>query len=159
MVAFLPMSPRPTGLAGLVLIALAAGACGLVSTTPPEPTPADFPDLAIDLTQHGVKLDDVVSGDAGCDDPVLIPTAISMNASGLDQSQPVRLYLYVFRTGEVFERLRSTVDDCARSYVTDPDTFESVDQSPYVLAGQGPWAPGFEAALRAGLETAAGNGG
>ena len=59
----------------------------------------------------------------------------------------------------MFERLRSTVDDCARSFVTDPETFESIDQSPYVLAGQGPWAPAFEAALRAGLEAAAGNGG
>ena len=159
MVAFVPMSPSRTGLAGLVLVALVAGACGVVSTTPPEPTPADFPTMAIELTRQGIVIDNVVAGDAGCDDPVLIPTAIAMDASGDGQAQPVRLYLYVFRTGEVFERLRSTVDDCARSFVTDAETFESIDQSPYVLAGQGPWAPAFEAALRAGLEAAAGNGG
>lgn len=158
MVAFAPMSPR-RGLAGLLLMALASGACGIVSTSPPEPTPADFPDLAIELTQRGILIDNVVSGDAGCDDPVLIPTAIAMDASGAGQTKPVRVYLYVFRTSEVFERLRSTVDDCARSFVTDPETFESIDQSPYVLAGQGPWAPAFEAALRDGLELAAGNGG
>jgi hypothetical protein len=159
MIAFAPMSPRRIGLAGLLLAALVAGGCGIVSTSPPAPTPADFSDLAIELTQQGIVIDNVVSGDAGCDDPVLIPTAIAMDASGVGQTKPVRIYLYVFRTSEVFERLRSTVDDCARSFVTDPESFESIDQSPYVLAGQGPWAPGFEAALRKGLEVAAGNGG
>ncbi len=159
MIAFAPMSPRRIGLAGLLLVALVAGGCGIVSTSPPAPTPADFSDLAIELTQQGIVIDNVVSGDAGCDDPVLIPTAIAMDASGMGQTKPVRVYLYVFRTSEVFERLRSTVDDCARSFVTDPESFESIDQSPYVLAGQGPWAPAFEAALRKGLEVAAGNGG
>ena len=159
MIAFAPMSPRRIGLAGLLLVALVAGGCGIVSTSPPAPTPADFSDLAIELTQQGIVIDNVVSGDAGCDDPVLIPTAIAMDASGMGQTKPVRIYLYVFRTSEVFERLRSTVDDCARSFVTDPESFESIDQSPYVLAGQGPWAPAFEAALRKGLEVAAGNGG
>ncbi len=159
MIAFAPMSPRRIGLAGTLLAALAVSACGIVSTSPPEPTPADFSDLAIELTQHGIVIDNVVSGDAGCDDPVLIPTAIAMDASGMGQTKPVRLYLYVFRTSEVFERLRSTVDDCARSFVSDTETFESIDQSPYVLAGQGPWAPAFETALRAALEVAAGNGG
>jgi hypothetical protein len=159
MIAFAPMSPRLIGLAGLLLVALVVDGCGIVSTSPPAPTPADFSDLAIELTQQGIVIDNVVSGDAGCDDPVLIPTAIAMDASGMGQTKPVRIYLYVFRTSEVFERLRSTVDDCARAFVTDPESFESIDQSPYVLAGQGPWAPAFEAALRKGLEVAAGNGG
>jgi hypothetical protein len=155
------MSPAPLRrvLLGLLLTALVCGGCGIVSSSPPEPTPADFPDLAIALTQRGLVIDHVVSGDAGCDDPVLVPTAIGLDASGLDQTKPVRLYLYVFRTSDVFERLRSTIDACARSFVTDAQSFESIDQSPYVLAGQGPWAPRFEAALRAGLEVAAGNGG
>ena len=78
---------------------------------------------------------------------------------GLDQATTVRLYLYIFRDRDAFERLRATVDACARSYVTDPETFESIDQSPFVLAGQGPWGQQFEAALRAGLLKAAGNGG
>jgi hypothetical protein len=159
--AFGPMSPTPARRApfGLLATAVLVAACGIVSTTPPAPTPADFPDLAIDLTQQGIVVDNVVAGDAGCTDPVLVPTAIGMDASGLGQSTPIRLYLYIFRTSQVFERLRSTVDVCARSFVTDPETFESIDESPYVLAGQGPWPPAFEAALRKGLEIAAGNGG
>jgi uncharacterized protein YfaQ (DUF2300 family) len=64
----------------------------------------------------------------------------------------------VFRNRATFERLRATVDSCARSFVTDPATYESVDESPYVVAGQGPWATGFEAALRQGLDVAAGSG-
>ncbi len=155
------MSPTPArrALFGLFATSVLLAACGVVSTSAPVPTPADFGDLAIDLTREGILIDRVVSGDAGCDDPVLVPTAIGMDASGLGQATPIRLHLYIFRTSEVFERLRSTVDACARSFVTDAETFESIDQSPYVLAGQGPWPPAFEAALRKGLEVAAGNGG
>jgi hypothetical protein len=143
----------------LGLAALAVAACSFVETAPPSPTPADFPDTAIELAQRGVVIDHVVSGDAGCDDKVLAPTAIAFDASGLDQATKVRVYLYVFRNRDSFERLRATIDDCARTFVTDPQTYESIEQSPFVLAGQGPWGSRFEAALRAGLEVAAGNGG
>jgi hypothetical protein len=139
--------------------ALAVCACSFVETTPPSPTPADFPDTAIQLTQRGVVIDHVVSGDAGCGDKVLAPTAIAFDASGLDQASKVRVYMYVFRDRESFERLRASIDDCARTFVTDPETYESIEESPFVLAGQGPWAPNFKTALRAGLEAAAGTGG
>jgi len=144
---------------GLGLVALAVAACSFVETTPPAPTPADWPDTAIELVQRGIVIDGVRSGDAGCDDRTLAPTAIAFDASGLDQPSKVRLYMYVFRNRAVFERLRATIDDCARTFVTDPATYESIEQSPYVLVGQGPWGTKFEAALRAGLEVAAGTGG
>jgi hypothetical protein len=69
------------------------------------------------------------------------------------------MYVYIFSNREAFERLRATVDDCARNFVTDPETYESLEQSPFVIVGQGPWGPKFKAALRAGLEVAAGTGG
>ena len=144
---------------GLCLVVLAVTACSFVETTPPAPTPADWPDTAIELVQRGVVIDSVVSGDAGCDDRVLAPTAISFDASGLDQASKVRVYMYIFRNRAAFERLRATIDDCARTFVTDPETYELIEQSPYVLVGQGPWGTQFEAALRAGLEIAAGTGG
>ena len=154
------MSPlRPLAVCFALLVVLAVSACNFVETTPPAPTPADFPDTAIQLTQRGIALDHVVSGDAGCDDKVLAPTAIAFDASGLDQATKVRMYLYVFRNRESFERLRATIDDCARTFVTDPETYESLEQSPFVVVGQGPWGPKFKAALRAGLEVAAGTGG
>ena len=99
-----------------------------------------------------------MSGDAGCNDSVLTPTARSFDASGLDQAATVRVYLYMFADRATYERLRTTIDDCARSFVTDPETYQSVEQSPFVLAGQGPWGTAFEAALRAGLIVAAGSG-
>ncbi len=142
----------------LFVASLGLAACGSISTTAPAPTPADFQGLATELTIRGVAIDDLVSGDAGCDDKVLIPTAIGITANGLDQDEPVRIYLYIFRNREAFERLRATIDACARSYVTDPDTFETVEQSPFVLAGQGPWAPKFEAAVREALLVAGGTG-
>lgn len=141
-----------------MLAVLALAGCGTISTSPPAPTPADFQGIATELSKRAIAIDRIVSGDAGCADPVLVPTAIGFDASGLDQAQPVRIYLYVFRNRAAFERLRATVDDCARTFVTDPDTFETAEQSPYVVAGQGPWAPDFEAALREGLEVAAGTG-
>ncbi len=142
-------------LASLLLVA----ACGVIPTNSPAPTPADFPTLAGDMALQGVKIESVVSGDPGCTDPVLTPTAIALTAHGLDQASPVKMYLYVFRNRAAFERLRETVDTCAQAYVTDPQTFESLDQSPFVLAGQGPWAPEFKAVVRAALLKAAGNGG
>ena len=159
MVASRAMSPRRVMFAAVLLVvALVSGACGTISTTPPAPTPADFQGIAGELTKRDVVIDRIVSGDAGCDDPVLVPTAIGLDASGLDQAEPVRIYLYIFRNRESFERLRATIDDCAGSFVTDPETFETVEQSPFVLAGQGPWAPEFEAAIRESLAVAAGTG-
>ena len=102
---------------------------------------------------------DWISGEAGCADGELRKTAIRFEAAGLDQAEPVTLYLYVFRNRAAFERNRASVGPCAAAYVTDADTFEQVEQSPYVVAGQGPWAPEFEAALRRTLEVAAGTGG
>jgi len=142
----------------LFVASLGLAACGSISTTAPAPTPADFQGLATELTIRGVAIDDLVSGDAGCADKILIPTAIGITADGLDQVEPVRIYLYIFRNREVFERLRATIDACARSYVTDPETFETVEQSPFVLAGQGPWAPKFESVIREALLVAGGTG-
>lgn len=146
-----------TALCLAVVVQLVA-ACGSISTTAPAPTPADFQGLASEMSIRRIAIDDLVSGDAGCTDAVLIPTAIGITAKGLDQTTPVRIYLYVFRNRDVFDRLRSTVDDCARAFVTDPQTFETVEQSPFVLAGQGPWAPEFEAAIRESMLVAAGTG-
>jgi hypothetical protein len=138
---------------------LMLGACGLVSTTPPAPTPADFPGITAEVAKRGVLVNHFVSGDAGCNDPVLTPTAIAFDAKGLDQADYVRIYIYIFRNKEAFERLRASVDACAASFVTDPATFETVEQSPFVLASQGPWGAEFEKALRDGLTAAAGTGG
>jgi hypothetical protein len=155
----MPSSPRLRRVpAAALLLALAVAACGTISTTPPAPTPADFQGIATEFTKRQIAIERIVSGDAGCDDPTLIPTAIGFDASGLDQADPVRIYLYVFRNRAAFERLRASVDGCAQSFVTDPATFETAEQSPYVVAGQGPWAPEFEAAVRDALLVAAGTG-
>jgi hypothetical protein len=153
-----PRRPGPCLATLAALIALLLAACSYVETTPPAPTPADFGGIAIEFAKRGLHLDHVVSGDPGCTDKVLAPTAIAFDADGLDQKTPVRLYLYAFADRATFERLRSSIDACARTYVTDPQTFESIEESPYVIASQGPWGSQFEAILRTGLKAAAGNG-
>jgi len=158
------MSPTRPGPGRLTIVpvvlaaAFVAAACGVLTTTPPAPTPADFQGIASEIVRRGIAIEHLVSGDAGCDDPVLNPTAIGLDASGLDQADNVRLYLYIFRNRQVYERLRASVDECARSFVTDPETFESIESSPFVLAGQGPWAPEFKGALRDALTEASGTG-
>ena len=149
---------RPAVLAVALLATLVVAGCGIVSTTAPAPTPADFQGIASEIVKREIAIDRLVSGDAGCDDPVLNPTAIGFDASGQDQASPVRLYLYIFRNRASYERLRGSIDECARSFVTDPTTFESIESSPFVLAGQGPWAPEFRATLREALTTASGTG-
>jgi len=140
---------------------LAAGlvvGCGAISTSAPAPTPADFPGIAGNMAQRGIAISHIVSGDPGCANSDLGKTAIAFDGAGLDQPAPVRLYVYIFRNRETYERLRSTVDSCARSYVTNPESYESVETSPFVLSGQGPWGPQFKENLRAAIVEAAGTG-
>jgi hypothetical protein len=151
------VAPFRVAIAALVAV-LFLSACGAIAVTPPAPTPADFTGIATELTKRGLVLDKLTSGDAGCDDQTLTQTAIGFDAKGLDQADPVRLRIYIFRNRDAFDRLRSTVDTCARSFVTDPDTYEALEQSPYVLTGVGPWPPRFKAVLRQALEVAAGTG-
>jgi len=127
--------------------------------SPPPQTPTDFPGITGRLHAAQITVQNWVSGDAGCTDPDLVSAAISFRAYGLDQVQPVKLYLYVFRDGPAFERHRAQIGPCAQAWVTDPQTYQQIEQSPYIVAGQGPWGQGFEAALRATLQEAAGNGG
>jgi hypothetical protein len=155
--------PRARGeglaVALLAIVAVFTASCSVVvDPHPPSPTPADFGGIAAALVQAGIKVSHPVAADAGCQDRVLVPTAISFEASGLDQPTPVKIYTYLFADRATFERLRTTVDSCARSYVTDPETYESAEQSPYVIAGQGPWGPQFKAKLREVLAVTAGNG-
>ena len=152
----MPHRRRLQPLAALLLTIV--GACSTISTSSPEPTPADFEGIAAQLAKLGVAPSGVVSGDAGCQDPTLVPTSIGFTAQGLDQAEPVRIHLYIFRNREAFERLRASVDDCARSFVTDPETYETIEESPYVVAAQGPWAPKFEDGFRMALKVAAGTG-
>jgi hypothetical protein len=157
-----PTRPALGGRLSAVFVALgfafAIAACGVLTEPAPAPTPADFQGIASEIVRRGIAIDHLVSGDAGCDDKVLNPTAIGLDAHGKDQEEPVRLYLYIFRNREAYERLRSAIDECARSFVTDPETFESIESSPFVLAGQGPWAPEFKATLREALTVASGTG-
>jgi len=149
---------RVRGPAALALALLLSG-CGFVSTTAPPATPTDFPGIASELSRRGILVDDIASGDAGCTDTDLARTAIRFRASGLDQTEPALLYLYIFRNREAYERRRADVDACLGSYVHDPDTLGLVESSPFVLAGPGPWAPEFGAELRRALTVASGTGG
>jgi hypothetical protein len=153
-----PHAPARSTVA-LALASLLLAGCGTISVTPAPATPTDFPGLTGRLNAAGIEVRDWVSGDPGCDDPELARTAIRFTASGLDQAEAVPMYLYVFRNRDAWERNLGTVGPCAAAFVTDPETFEQVEESPYVVAGQGPWAPEFEATLRRTLESAAGSGG
>lgn len=146
----------PTVLAVLAACVILVG-CGR-ATDLPSPTPADFTGMRDLLARAGITVANVVSGDAGCPDASLAKTAIAFDASGLDQVAPVRMRVYVFRDRDTWQRLSGSVATCARSYVTDPATYESLAPSPYVVSGQGPWAGAFGAALKTAFTTAAGSG-
>ena len=145
-------------LLGLALAVLLGGCAGLLES-PPVPDPEPFPGISGIFGRDGVDVLSYASGDAGCDDPTLIPTAIRFEAVGLDQATPVLLRIYIFRNREAWERRQADVDTCAAAWANDPATFQLIQVSPYVLAGQGPWPPQFEAAIRYGLTEAAGSGG
>ena len=149
----------PTRLLLAAVVLLTVAGCAALRGQTPAPTPADFAGIVANLSRRGITVQHVVSGDAGCPDQTLARTAISFEAAGADQSSPVAIHLYSFADKDAFDRLRSSIDACARSYVTDAESFESIDAVPFVVAGQGPWATGFDAALRSALEEAAQQGG
>lgn len=152
------MRARGAMAVALTLALLLAGCADLLES-PPAPGPEPFPGIAGQLGRFGVDVDDWASGDAGCDDPTLAPTAIRFDATGLDQTSPVHLRIYIFRDREAWERRLADVDACAVSWAEDPATFVIIQESPYVVAGQGPFPPKFDAALRKGLAESAGTGG
>lgn len=157
------MIHRPwIAIATLVLAALAA-ACGAISYSAPPHAPESFPEIASQLGRFGVDVEDWVAGDAGCTDPGLVgalgPTAIRFDVRGLDQPAPITVRIYIFRDREAWQRRRADVETCVGEWADNPASFEFVDRSPYVLAGPGPWAPEFEAAVRNALVEAAGSGG
>jgi len=137
----------------MVIAALLAG-CSAFTPQPVKPTPTTFAGIVSELARVGVAVSHVVAGDAGCDDQRLARTAISFDASGLDQVEPTRVHLYAFKNPAVYDELRPAIDLCARTYVSNPADYDSVDGSPYVFAGPGPWTPQFEDALRHALERA-----
>jgi hypothetical protein len=143
----------------LVAVALLLAGCSAILEASPEPTPMDFPGIAGEIANRGLELDAITSGDDGCDDPTLTATAIGFDASGLGMASPVRLRIYIFRTGETYDRRRPDVDGCVAAWAADPAAVELIDARPYVLAGQGPWTDAFKAAIREALSVAAGNGG
>jgi hypothetical protein len=152
-----PRRPRVVALAlalAAVLLVVLAG-CSAFTPQTPKPTATTFNGIVAELAREGIRVENVVAGDPGCDDQRLARTAISFDASGLDQPEPTRVHLYAFKNAAVYDELRPVVDLCARSYVTDPADYASVDATPYVFAGPGPWAPEFEDALRRALERAA----
>jgi len=150
----------PASLAPLVLLVMAIGVAGCsgILQSPPVPGPEAFPGISGQLGRFGVDVASWTAGDDGCHDPTLSATAIRFQASGLDQATPVLLRIYIFRNRAAWERRLADVDTCAAAWADDPATFELIQVSPYVLAGQGPWPPQFEAAVRQGLTEAAGSG-
>ena len=133
--------------------------CSAILASPPAPGPQPFPGIAGELGRVGIDVQTWTAGDSGCGDPTLNPTAIRFTADGLDQSTPITLRIYIFRDRAAWDRRLADVDACSGTWATDPATFEVVQTSPYVVAGQGPWPPQFAAALRQGIEASAGNGG
>jgi hypothetical protein len=142
-----------------VLLATVATGCATIAGTPPAPTPADFPGIAAALARRGVVIDRIVSGDPGCDDANLVPTAIRFEAAGLDQPAPTRAYVYIFRNRATFDRLLPDVARCAGAFVTDEEGEPWIAVSPFVLTGPGPWPSGFRKAMEDALTEAAGTGG
>ena len=142
-----------------MLLALVVAGCGSIALTPEPATPTDFAGFVGRLAVAKISVDAYVSGDAGCTDQDMVQSSISFHAQGLDQAAPIKLYLYTFRDKAAYQKHLAQIGPCAASWVTDASTYDEIDQSPYILAGQGPWPTQFKTALRTTLAAAAGTGG
>ena len=151
-----PMSvPRRLvpGLAALpfaLLAVLVVAGCSYVETVPLRRRPARLPGDRQRARRRRHQDRHVVSGDAGCTDQVLAPTARSFDARAWTRDDRPDLPVHVRRPGDLSSACARRSTLARSSFVTDPETYESVEQSPFVLAGQGPWGTAFEAALARG---------
>jgi hypothetical protein len=153
---------RRRGLAlalAIACLALALAGCRSILESPGPPDPEAFPGIVGQLGRFGVEVQTWTSGDSGCGDSTLNPTAIRFTASGLDQATPLTLRIYIFGSHAAWDRRLADVDTCASAWATDPATFEILQTSPYVVAGQGPWPAAFSDALHKAITASAGNGG
>ena len=95
-------------------------------------------------------------GDAGCDDQRLARTAISFDASGLDQAQPTRVHLYAFKNADGLRRAAADRRPVRPQLRHRPGRLRVGRRDARTCSpGPGPWAPDFEDALRKALERAA----
>jgi hypothetical protein len=150
---------RRIALAAAALVVTVLAGCSTLLESPPTPAPEPFPGIVGQLGRFGIDVTSWTSGDPGCSDSTLSPTAVRFEADGVDQATPVTLRIYIFKDRAAWDRRLSDVDSCAAAWATDPATFEQLQISPYVLAGQGPWPPGFADALNKGITASAGSGG
>jgi hypothetical protein len=152
------MRSRAVRLAVVATVTVVLAGCQAINGKPPEPTPLDFGGIAGDIALEGITVGRPVSGDAGCQDPTMIASAVGFDVSGLGVSTALRARVYIFGSHDAYERRRSDVDTCVGSWATDPANVEFIDASPYVLVVQGPIPTAFKTALSTGLQAAAGNG-
>ena len=149
------LQARVREIALMALAAVTLGGCSALQGQPPEPTPLDFGGIAGQIALQGIAVDRPISGDAGCTDPKLIPTAVGLDLSGLGVASPLRARIYIFNDTAAYDRRRADVDSCVAMWATDPGSVEFIDASPFVLAVQGPVPAPFKAALAHALATAA----
>lgn len=142
----------------VIATSLLAG-CARLANPEPRETPAAFPGITRILGYQGIAVEGIVAGDAGCSDQALAKTAISFQARGLDQTTPLAIRIYRFKNEDALQRNLGAIADCARTYVTDPETVVQIVEPPYVVMSQGPWAPEFTRTFESGLVTAATEGG
>ena len=139
----------------LATAVLLAG-CSELGGAPPQPTPLDFPGLAGQLALEGLIVAQPRSGDSGCSNPTLRPTAISFDLSGLGVTNPIRARVFMFADRAAYDRRRLDVDTCTAAWATNPGAIEFIDAPPFVLVIQGPIPSDFKAALTRALTASAG---
>src|SRR5438270_12634133 len=92
-----------------VLVGVGVAGCSSLVEGRPTPTPQDFGGLVEDLRTAGIVVTNPTSGDSGCADPNLVPTAIGFEATGPGLTAPVRLRVFIFADEAAHERRRSAV--------------------------------------------------
>jgi hypothetical protein len=136
--------------------------CGSVGGTMPPPTPAGANGIFEQWALRGITTYTRTSGDPGCQDRDLDDNAVHVVVSLGLTGERRDVYLFHFRNRVRWADGKPAVDACQGQFEARSarvgGAVERLDVSPYRAFGDG-WSAALKAALQAGLEVAAGNGG
>jgi hypothetical protein len=156
-------APRRAWLRGALALAATAALVAACAGPPVAASPQPVTGVFQQLTVHDGTTVNLVSGDPGCDIPVMVPFAVHAQIRVPSSSTTTTdVYLFTYENRPAYDRQADAFEECKMAYAASAAAggrpVDELDISPFRAFGPG-WTPEVRAALLQSMSEAAGNGG